>query len=423
MIAIMHPAPYRSRIPVPLPRPPADRIFSAPSKLEELKIRYRQQLRIEKEAKLSELSQQNRLPSSGKRKESGRSNLVRDFFKERRHLSDTGCVPDIKQHYAQKKREVTDNTYHSKNVRPPVYKKNSAGRDKGNPLLPINNNTQRKGVNIYSTYTINSSPARRANSATSPESPVVNDSPTPKPPPFDKKAKIAHPYRKTPQKTPLDDNDQVSSDLECQTNSVQHAKVIKSGLQKQRHLSDSDDECTQPIPPKKNKQISYSKWKEESKQNNPETPKKLTDFQKWQLDQNKTKDERLKKFRERQRLASETEYGYLVDDGDDDESPDSRESPSKTSARLTRRTPVTQRENSSRMCRTDSQQSSKSNHRPESGRVSEGRIDEIEAELKRKEQALMEMIKKQQAELVQLKTEQDESDEQVSLLQVCRKHN
>ena len=125
---------YQSRIPVRAAPPPMQhaRSSAAPSKLQQLQADYQARLNQEKEMRLQAIfdrqaEQQERAYNRIVRNssaESGSSSIqargsVRDFFKQRRVQNENETPP------------------HSGRPPVPPHKRNSAGRDRANPLAPI----------------------------------------------------------------------------------------------------------------------------------------------------------------------------------------------------------------------------------------------------------------------------------------------
>ena len=136
----------QSRIPVRTAPPPAHHVRSPsmPSRLEQLQIDYQARINREKELRLQAMfdrqqEQQERAYNRIVRNssaESGNGSVrsrgsVRDFFKQRRLQNETDTPPN--------------------SGRPPMppYKRNSAGRDKSNPLAPIQ---RPKNVGLQNDY-------------------------------------------------------------------------------------------------------------------------------------------------------------------------------------------------------------------------------------------------------------------------------
>lgn len=248
-----------------------DNDYQKPSRLQQLQADYQQKLMREKQQKLIQMYEDNQQRTMNRLQSKG---LVRDFFSERRtlesNLNKTGMtqMPSINQHYKQRKLHQPEN-FNEQWVQKPnqrqnsyskMYGKNSAGRDRANPLAPIEKR-----------------PGGKENNSSAP--------------PLPRKAqKHGRPWTKESQKTESNFND---------------AYTPKSApIMTRQSPAESNDSTP---PPNLAQLKSLQKQKIHMKRQNtmetktgrppkPPAQQKMTDFQKWQMEQDNARSERLKQL-------------------------------------------------------------------------------------------------------------------------------
>ncbi|XP_064603125.1 trichohyalin-like isoform X2 [Liolophura sinensis] len=276
------------------------------SRLELLQADYQKKLMKEKEEKMLHMYEdaQQRALNRVSRPENGtlnRGGSVREFFKERRALEahGKGGVPPIQQHYSQYQKSPNGSakTYHSSmsyssttshkssvsynsgygnsHSGPQEYR-NSAGRDRANPLAPI----------------------EPKNGAASPQSERARGrAPVP---PIQQKPRL---YQRK-----LSEGKQ---DVDRNGNRIYQGQVYQEqgntgypGTSPSPHRK-----AAGPRPP--------LRWdNHQSKRAGQESSQKLTDFQKWQLEQNKAREERLQRQKLTQQSNSRASEGSEKDEQD-----------------------------------------------------------------------------------------------------------
>ncbi|KAK3092325.1 hypothetical protein FSP39_001311 [Pinctada imbricata] len=119
-----------------------------PSKLQQLQSNYQQRLMKEKEEKLIKMYEDNQRRALQKVNSQSKM-TVRDFFKERRQMEqnvdNAHALPSMNTHYKIKRMDVQSDTddpwVHRQNSNGSLkYSKIAKGRDKSNPLAPIDRN-------------------------------------------------------------------------------------------------------------------------------------------------------------------------------------------------------------------------------------------------------------------------------------------
>lgn len=277
------------------------------SRLEMLQADYQRKLMKEKEEKMLHLYEetQQRALDRVTRPENGslnRGGSVREFFKERRALEaqGKGGVPPIQQHYSQYQKSPNGSakTYHSSmsyssasshksgvsynsgygNSRsaPQAYR-NSAGRDRANPLAPIEPKT----------------------GPVSPRSePVRGRAPVP---PIQQKPRL---YQRKPSEGKPDVDMNGNRTYQGQMYQEQGSTGYTATSPPSPHLKGAG-----PRPP-------VHRDSHRSRGPGQESPQKLTDFQKWQQEQNKAREERLQRRKLPQQSNSRASEGSERDERD-----------------------------------------------------------------------------------------------------------
>lgn len=251
-----------------------------PSKLMQLKSDYHDKIAREKEEKMVRLYEENQKKALNRVNSKG---MVRDFFKERREIEGTNGVPSqiptINQHFKQKRNEQKyGETDFFEKRKPPLDGKrgvygtrNAVGRDKSNPLAPIERN--------------NTSPriARK---------PQIHARPWTK---EDRKPKNDETF--TPKTAPAPDG-------------------MPSGMEIYGSVTQTPSDDTPPPNLLQLKKLQKQKLISNRSNASPASQKtKMSDFEKWQAEQDENRSERLKKHSRMQNGSDEEN----VHEGDEDE--------------------------------------------------------------------------------------------------------
>ncbi|CAL1527587.1 unnamed protein product [Lymnaea stagnalis] len=252
-----------------------------PSKLELMRADYQRKLLKEKEEKMVQLYEDNQKKAMMRVTRNGSGNgrngivtppgTVRDFFNERRRLAATGMpMPTIDNHYKQAKgssspgdwsnRTGSGNSVHAQKV--------SAGRDRSQPLVPI----QRGGDEATNNNNTSGIPIRRAGS-----SGHVDKNP------FDSKPRLVKHAPLPPTNGYMDKNNNDGA----------------TGAKPSHLPRFTPQNRSQPQP---TSQKALHKPHPPAEPRGPSDQGKLTDFQKWQLEQNKVREKRLKKLNHKQHV-------------------------------------------------------------------------------------------------------------------------
>ena len=395
LITAMHPVvtyqrpPVMSRIPVPVPRPPEDGNTqkAKPSRLQAIQAHYQQQILKEKEQKLIHMYEENhrRAIEKAARKLSGKG--VRGFFNDRRDMERQGVAPPINQHYQQTRRNKSAGSYGKE-----TYVKNSAGKDRSNPLQPIDKQSYQENK---------------------PKNRPQESDPKP-PPPFVGKPKLARPHRRNSQKNLLSDRE--NSDMT--TNGDLHLDLY-------RNDHPDNGSATSSVRPESNKlkPIGQKQQPENHIVQEPEV-EKLTEFQKWQLEQNKAREERLNRFQKQvQQFHTQTNNGTVeyIDSESDENTP--QHNVNHQPARVTLQNDINLQPD-----RVPTRKDQKKNkikqkalsrirYLSESENEVEPETDFVDnlndEELRIKEQQLSEMIRQQKEELEMMRRQREREEEEV----------
>lgn len=383
------------------------RTISAPSKLEQLQRNYQDKLLREKEEKLTQMYREREERNKQQIAKYGyRNNVqnnatfdtpkgggVRRFLQERRTSGVTG--------------------------KPPIpVQKNSAGRDRGNPLAPINHR----------------SPSGSGGGLRKSEIGVLGGggSPSllrhsPKPPPFNKPRLVR--TQRRGYGTPTDSGNESSGydDLNQNSSPTNRAKMYRKPSRVDSYQASSGDEDGGNGGSRRIS--SFQQWKQKQQEarqrssGNKTTPMHngyhsdgASDFQKWQMKQDAERAERLRKHREDNNSNNQDENDFRSRTPSPIGGTYKVKKPSGIKPPLKRQPPRIQTYDSS----PDEEQvvvSSRSNV----SKVSAAALDrqaQIEAELKQKERELLKMIEQQQSKLEQMKLERQKEEEAVSILYV-----
>ena len=302
-VAGMNSAPS-SRIPMAKTRQPnvyqngydQHKAISAPSKLEQMQMQYQHKLNRDKERRMNEINQQadHRARTFGENETD--NSIVKDFFKERRAMAGQGYVPNIDQHFMKKKAEASGGGYSTQyqqkkqfgySGRPPAHK-SSAGRDKSNPLAPID-------------YGAKGQKNRKSSAASNGSYPMTYQKKQPA------GVKSLPPSRKTSFV-----GSGTTTPTGYQSNGEGNGEHYSDRRNKQRGDTYDDENraavlSNRNITPQ-NKKISFKEWQQKQKRTGPsstdnpnrfnetqDSPEKLTEFQKWQLEQDAQRADRLQK--------------------------------------------------------------------------------------------------------------------------------
>lgn len=250
-----------------------------PSRLMQLKSNYHDKIMREKEEKLIRMYEDNQKKALNRVNSKG---MVRDFFRERREIEySTGGatqIPTINQHFKQKRNELGDGDFFEKRKTSGDAKRGgyagryAMGRDKSNPLAPIERN--------------NTSP------------------------PIARKPQIhGRPWTKEDKK-PKNNGDAFIP------RSAPAPYGMTSGVEIYSTATQSPIDDTPPPNLSQLKKLQKQKIKSSRSTVSPASQKsKMTDFQKWQMEQDEARSERLKKNSRMQNNSDEEN----VNEGDDDE--------------------------------------------------------------------------------------------------------
>lgn len=255
-----------------------------PSRLMQLQSNYQDKIMREKEEKMVKMYEDNQKRVLGRVNSKG---VVRDFFRERREIEGSNGVstqiPSLNQHFKQKKteqvRQDEPNFFERRKVLPEYNKrggyggKQTVGRDKSNPLAPIDRNNTSPLNGIARKPQIHGRPWTKED-----KKPKTNEDIAPRSAPAPFGAKPALDIYGPSSMTPSDDTPPPNLN---QLKKLQKQK-IKTG--RTTNTSPSSQRS------------------------------KVSDFQKWQMDQDEARNERLRKHRLQNRGDEEN-----VDEGDDDD--------------------------------------------------------------------------------------------------------
>ena len=406
------------------------RTISAPSKLEQLQADFQARWLKEKEERMvqvyQELEQRNVQNAAKYGKSSGYgsgntggSNRVRQFLQERRQ----GSGGKMNNWGMASKPPI------------PGFQKNSAGKDRGNPLAPINRGSAGSNSSAQSSH---------RGGAKGDESSVTGMLHSPKPPAQGKPRAMRARCRYF--NTPSDSGNESSGFEDQNKTYIPHrqAKLYRKRQLNNNFPASSEEDVS--------KQSSFVKWKqqqEDARQTKLNTSSATTypngytsdgpvnDFQKWQAKQDQERSERLRKHREQNNQENELDGTYTVSSKrkpSNTRSPVVHEQDSLPSVRRqeSQRTPKTVKKlalrrniqyedsdvddtttsarESARPSARESSRSTKSNTSKVSAME---RSKHLEAELKKKEQDLLKMIQAQKEELESLKKQRQDEEEEV----------
>lgn len=435
-----------------------------PSKLEQMRADYQKKLMKEKEEKMVHLYEENQRKAMMRLTKNGHAGngdqysngagspmggkSVREFFNERRRLEAAGAhVPNIDQHYKQTKggyaspggwssrtgsgNSVTKGSHlmHGSN-------KNSAGRDRAQPLAPIqrrsslatettgNNNVNNGGIPGKSGIPLrHHNPQVTANGVDNP----FNGRPAlfkhqPLPPTANGNAAQG----RTPQQPsslpryvhPVKKNQQ-------EPQQQHHYPQQQQQQQAQRQLQQQpqQQQSRQPHPPPTGKQGNprpVAKQRGFAPKPTPVTNEsgsrngsgKLTDFQKWQLEQNQAREERLKK------LDNDNSYNNgvsgqpetnNVDEYENDKENGPRKPVSKNRDRLNRLNGHVHDMDEDDADDDDGKQDEGEDDIPEED---EDEKEDRDSDIKAQERALIEQIAAKQREMESLRKEREQEEEE-----------
>ncbi|KAK2181533.1 hypothetical protein NP493_393g00002 [Ridgeia piscesae] len=319
-----------SRIPRPiLKRSLLRRTPSAPSKLEALKVQYQERQCQERQRQLApdshEDSHQGAADYMVKANKTKRG-ILRDFFHERRN-TDSGNLQYRYQKPIYDDDKVIGYTHHP--VLP--YHKNSAGRDKSNPLTPI----QHVAKPPSGKHSKHSQGRHLQQNGLTPER-VLSDTGTNSPGsageplPFQQKPTLVRGRRRSRHASSSSSStenatvqESVNDSLPLNTAQLHHIHERQREIFSRRHSSTSSDQValhkpkvvTQPTELLKNAKLSSDSEDEEvfshgpprqpmqrpslrqpARQPPPARQPGMTDFQKWQAEQDHSRRERLRKL-------------------------------------------------------------------------------------------------------------------------------
>ena len=282
----------RSKLPVHNGKPFAQSHGSSPkessgqpSKLLMLQEQYRNRLLKEKEEKILQRCEDNQkraLEKVVQRNNSGVS--VREFFKERRALGkQNDYMPPINHHYQQKRVDDRKPPMGYSRTPPTGSKKNSAGRDRANPLAPIERNQLSRESGSESDPSVASKQGsakvrahkRRPSAKRGIRSGNESDG-----------------YTSAPEPT-----EQAKKDME-------RTYTIKKGMSGSADtINHSKDQPVNMAKIKLSQQKQKSRERRNSRDSSDDDSRnnKLTDFQKWQQEQDKAKQARLERHRQETR--------------------------------------------------------------------------------------------------------------------------
>ncbi|XP_052058178.1 zinc finger C2HC domain-containing protein 1C-like isoform X2 [Mytilus californianus] len=252
-----------------------------PSKLMQLKTDYQDRIMREKEEKMVRLYEDNQKRTLERVNSKG---VVRDFFRERHEIERGNGIatqiPTINQHFKQKRNEQKygETDFFEKRKVPGEKVKrggygnrNAIGRDKANPLAPIDRNNTT--------------------------------------PPITRKPQIhGRPWTKEDKKPKAND--------ESVPKSAPAPYGMNSGVELYGPVTQSPSDDTPPPNLSQLKKLQKQKIKTNRSNMSPSTQRsKMSDFQKWQVEQDESRSERLKKHSRMQNDSDEENFH----EGDEDE--------------------------------------------------------------------------------------------------------
>ncbi|RUS83024.1 hypothetical protein EGW08_009212 [Elysia chlorotica] len=449
-----------------------------PSKLEQMRADYQKKLMKEKEEKMVHMYEENQRKALMRLTKNGHAGngdqysngagsptggkSVREFFNERRRMEASGArVPSIDQHYKQAKGYSSPGGWSNRtgsgnvNNKGMHSNKSSAGRDRAQPLAPIQRRTSLATETTSNNNIYNNGPHQPNSGAPSGRSgiPLRNQNPHPTggpgsgtenpfngrpalikhqplPPTANGRSaqerqphqpsslpRYVHPAKKTPQS----DQQSQQSHYQQQNNNQRHPQP----QQQQQH-----QQSRQPHPPAGEKQGNPRVAGKPRSFVPKATPisngsggrngsGKLTDYQKWQLEQNQAREERLKKLGN----GDNAEKAY---DGTWDEPEKVHEEENNDKENGHHRSVINNRDRLNRLNgqlhhMDDDDDDDEDNNNDEDDddggedgipEENEDEVDEQEDAVKEQERALLEQIAAKQREMESLRKEREREEEE-----------
>ena len=419
----------------PEDQPGHKRTISAPSKLEQMQINLQARIEKEKFAKLAKQKEERMINLYKEEQERNNRQISKYGYNNNKTQTAAAAtnVGGVRQFFQG--RRAPDGGSAGKGVRgkPPLpYQKNSAGRDRGNPLAPISYRSPNESHDVG----------------------VLGGSGSPtgirhSPKPFPNKSKLARPQQITRGYNMPNDSGNESSGYEDQNRFNNRAKNTKLMQKRQQYFNQQQASSEEDVNSPVKKQSSFQQWKQERNNNIPPADKTYTvkktkgvqksrlppprstalhngyhsdgpasDFQKWQMDQNKERDERLRKHQEKNRPEQDSPSSSPALYNQDNLSSVRRQQFKKKLQRRgsqpsTGRTQVDYESSNGEEEENYAPQSNRSNASKVSAAVMD-RNAQLESELKRKESELLEMIAKQQRELEGMKEQRAREEAEVT---------